>query len=113
MEISLTEEEEIYFYVKDSDIHGKGLFANTYIEENTYLGEYQGPITTDNGMHVLWTESDDGDWIGRDGKNALRYLNHSKEPCAEFDGYDLYAIAEIHPHQEITIDYGEDPVDED
>lgn len=109
MTIKLSEHEIVFFYVEDSKIHGKGLFARTTIKAGTYLGDYQGPETTDNGMHVLWTEDESGSWIGRDGKNALRYLNHSSNPCAEFDGYELYALREIVPHQELTIDYGEDP----
>ncbi len=109
MSIKLTDEEARFFYVEDSDIHGKGLFANTAIKAGTYLGEYLGPTTRKNGMHVLWVENEKGKWIGRDGKNALRYLNHNTDPCAEFDGYELYAIKDIQPHQEITIDYGEEP----
>ncbi|MDX1285680.1 MAG: SET domain-containing protein-lysine N-methyltransferase [Draconibacterium sp.] len=109
MTIKLTDSEALYFYVEDSDIHGKGLFAKTPIKAGTYLGDYEGPETTKNGMHVLWIEEEDGKWIGRDGKNALRYLNHDRNPCAEFDGFELYAAADIKPHQEITIDYGEEP----
>ncbi len=109
MSIKLSKEEARLFYVEDSEIHGKGLFANTHIKPGTYLGDYLGPETKKNGMHVLWVETEDGKWIGRDGKNALRYLNHDRNPCAEFDGYELYAICEIKPHQEITIDYGEEP----
>lgn len=109
MTIILSKKEAEFFYVEDSEIHGKGLFARTTIIAGTYLGDYEGPETTDNGMHVLWTENEDGEWIGRDGKNALRYLNHNPNPCAEFDGYKLYALETIDQHQEITIDYGEDP----
>lgn len=100
---------EIYFYVEDSSIHGKGLFARMYIESGTYLGTYDGPETELNGMHVLWCEVEEDYWVGRDGKNMLRYINHSKTPCAEFDGFELFSIREILPHQEITIDYGEEP----
>ena len=108
-EIKLTEEEALIFYVEDSAIHGKGLFANTTIEEGSYLGEYLGPTTRKNGMHVLWIEDEEGKWTGRDGKNALRYLNHDRNPCAEFDGYELFAVKKIKRHEEITIDYGEEP----
>lgn len=100
---------EQYFYVKESDIHGKGLFAKIHIEEGTYLGTYHGPEVEDDGMHVLWAELEEDVWTGRDGKNMLRYLNHSKNPCAEFDGFELYAIAPIQPSEEVTINYGEEP----
>jgi len=103
---------EDLFYVEESDIHGKGLYAKTRIEKGTFMGTYEGPeivCDDDNGSHVLWTETDEGKWIGRDGKNLLRYLNHSVSPHAEFHGFELYAIRDIHPETEITIDYGEDP----
>ena len=109
MTIKLDKKEAKLFYVEDSPIHGKGLFARCDIKKGTYLGEYLGPETTDNGMHVLWTEDEDGEWIGRDGKNALRYLNHNTKPCAEFDDYELFAVKNIKLDQEITIDYGEEP----
>ena len=98
-----------FFFVDESGIHGKGLFSQVEIENGAYLGRYNGPRVKENGMHVLWIEEEDGEWIGRDGKNALRYLNHDRNPCAEFDGFELYAAADIEPHQEITIDYGEEP----
>ncbi|GAB4348896.1 MAG: hypothetical protein Kow006_09970 [Gammaproteobacteria bacterium] len=97
-----------YFYVADSGIHGKGLFAKRRIPEGSYLGTYDGPEVTDNGDHVLWAQDENDDWIGRDGQNMLRYLNHSKRPQAEFEGFDLYALRDIEPHEEITIDYGDD-----
>ena len=53
MTIKLSKKEAQYFYVEDSDIHGKGLFASTVIKVGTYLGDYEGPETTDNGMHVF------------------------------------------------------------
>jgi len=102
-------ELEKFFYVEKSGIHGKGLFAKITIKPGTYLGTYHGPEVEDNGMHVLWAELEEDVWTGRDGKNMLRYLNHSKSPCAEFDGFELYAISPIRPDQEITINYGEEP----
>ena len=103
------------FYVQESEIHGQGLFAKTSIEEGSYLGTYDGPHIEDeedNDSHVLWTEMEDGKWVGRDGKNILRYLNHNTKPSCEFDGFELYAIRNIEPHEEITIDYGEEPDEE-
>lgn len=99
--------------VRQSSIHGKGLFASADIEQHSYLGEYEGPVVDDNGMHVLWAEIDEGEWIGRDGRNQLRYLNHSAEPCCEFDGFELFAIRPIRAGEELTINYGYDPAGED
>ena len=100
---------EKLFYVDNSPIHGKGLFARTRLEKGKYLGTYDGPTARKNAMHVLWVEEEEGKWIGRDGKNILRYLNHSNKPCAEFDGFDLYAMRDIKKDEEVTFDYGEDP----
>lgn len=96
------------FYVDDSPIHGKGLYARRTLKPGQYLGVYDGPETEENGAYVLWVEEEEDYWVGRDGKNLLRYLNHSDDPCAEFDGFDLYAIKTIKPRQEVTINYGED-----
>lgn len=109
MKIKLTEHEAKHIYVDESEIHGKGVFAKKDIKSGTYLGEYLGKKTKKNGMHVLWVEEEEGEWVGRDGNNALRYLNHSTKPCAEFDGYELYAIKKIKKDQEVTFDYGEEP----
>jgi len=97
------------FYLQESGIHGTGLYARTKISQGEYLGEYDGPIVSENSAHVLWVEKYDDVWVGRDGKNLLRYLNHSKDPHAEFVGFELYAIRDIDPDEEITIDYGEEP----
>lgn len=90
--------------VAQSPIHGKGLFAAVAIPRGEYIGTYLGPDAKKNGSHVLWVDAGD-EWVGRRGMNRLRYLNHSAQPNAEFDGFDLYALRRIRPDEEITIDY--------
>lgn len=102
------------FVVADSNIHGKGLFARCDISKGDYMGTYKGPVCDDletGGPHVLWVENDEGTWVGRDGRNILRYMNHHHNPCAEFEGFDLYAIKNIKEGTEITIHYGEEFVE--
>ena len=99
------------FYVSESSIHGKGLFARCVIHKGDYIGTYKGPVCYDletGGPHVLWVENDDGVWVGRDGRNILRYMNHHEKPSAEFDGFDLFATRNIVSDAEITIHYGEE-----
>ncbi len=49
-------------FVADSTVHGRGLFARNKISANTWIGHYDGPQTSENGMHVLWVdEGEDGD----------------------------------------------------
>ncbi|MBT8061582.1 MAG: SET domain-containing protein [Xanthomonadales bacterium] len=95
-------------YVSDSGIHGLGLFANRDIPEGELIGFYDGEETMDDGTHVLWVEQDDGSWLGYDGSNEMRYLNHARPANCEMDGQDCYAARDIKRHQELTIDYGED-----
>ena len=97
------------YYIKDSGIHGFGLFARSKFKQGDYMGEYDGPDVSENGSHVLWVEESEEVWLARDGKNLLRYLNHSSKPHAEFIGFELFAIRDIDLDEEITIDYGEAP----
>ena len=94
--------------VRDSPIHGKGLFATQNIARDTLLGTYEGEPAHENSVYVLWVEYDDGEVVGIDGKNDLRFVNHSRTPNAEFWGDQLYALSDIPEGAEITFDYGED-----
>jgi SET domain-containing protein len=99
--------------VADSPVHGRGLFARHDIPTGTWIGYYAGPETQENGMHVLWlgagtTVDGEEEWVGHDGINELRFLNHAKQPNGEMDELDLYAKHDIHNGEEITIDYGEE-----
>ena len=98
-------------FVADSPIHGRGLFARHDISAGTWIGNYDGPVTKENGLHVLWVEAGDDpeeEWIGYDGTNELRFMNHAAEPNGEMYGLDLYASRDIRAGEEITIDYGEE-----
>lgn len=98
-------------FVAESTVHGRGLFARNDIPAGTWIGHYDGPETAINGMHVLWVDNGsegEEDWVGYNGKNELRFLNHDARPNAEMDGLDLYALHDIRAHEEITIDYGEE-----
>lgn len=96
-------------YVDESPIHGKGLFARIEIPEDTYIGTYSGPATGADGMHVLWLHNEETDtWEGIDGKNEMRFLNHSADPNAEWWDNDLYSTRSIAEGEEITFHYGED-----
>jgi SET domain-containing protein len=84
------------------------VFAKQRIEADTLIGEYEGAHTTVDGTYVLWVQYDDGELVGIDGQNELRYINHAAVPNAYFWGNHLYAAREIAPDEEITFDYGEE-----
>jgi SET domain-containing protein len=93
-------------YRAPSRIHGNGLFAKVPISKGDYIGTYEGPTAKRDGTYVLWVFEDGKAPYGRSGRNLLRYLNHQDEGNAEFDGFDLYALQDIEPDEEITFDYG-------
>lgn len=93
---------------RGSAIHGNGAFATRTFAIGDHLGTYVGEPTNNDGTHVLWIETDDGDWRGIDGTGVLRWLNHSADANVEFAGADLRAISAIKPGDELLFHYGEE-----
>jgi SET domain-containing protein len=90
-------------YVDDSSIHGKGLFAKTFIPSGTVIGIVQGQPTTIDGDHVLWIDENSGFHV----KCDLRYINHSDTPnAAYYNNLEVCATQDIKAGDEITHDYG-------
>ena len=46
------------FYVADSTIHGRGVFAGRGFGEDEAIGTYQGLPTQKDGTYVLWLYED-------------------------------------------------------
>ncbi len=97
-----------WVYAAPSAIHGRGLFARKPIAKGEYIGTYWGPQARRNGVYVLWVSEDEETWIGRSGRNLLRYLNHALDGNGEFDGFDFYAIRDVAADEELTFYYGDD-----
>jgi len=102
-----------WIYAAESGIHGTGLFALKAIRESEYIGTYWGPEARRNGTYVLWVydQGDEDNAVGRSGRNLLRYLNHGCPGNTAFDGFDLYALQDIEPGEELTFDYLESEFD--
>jgi SET domain-containing protein len=99
--------EKPLVYVARSPIHGRGLFAATGLPAGGIIGNYEGSVVKEDGVYVLWVEDrPGGEWIGYDGSNELRFMNHADRPNAEMDGLICYALEDISTGDEITIDYG-------
>lgn len=94
--------------VRESEIHGRGLFALKRLRKGQFIGRFEGEPTHDDGTHVLWLVDDDGEEIGIRGHNALRFLNHGESPNAEFRADELYALRNLQPGAELLIDYAPD-----
>lgn len=98
-----------YVFVARSPIHGRGLFAAKPLTKGQQIGVYEGSQVSEDGTHVLWVQGETANsWTGFNGKNELRFMNHSDAPNAEMDGLNCFALCDIEPGEEITIDYGWD-----
>jgi hypothetical protein len=98
------------FEVKQSPIHGQGVFATRSIGKGERIGRYVSRRTDSDGTYVLWVEHGN-EWRGYEGYGRLRFLNHRADANAELDGLELFALADIKPGDEITIHYGEEWMD--
>ncbi|MGE5155012.1 MAG: SET domain-containing protein [Bdellovibrio bacteriovorus] len=90
-----------------SPIHGFGCFARIAFQRGDRIGTYDGTEVVEDGTYVLWVYDAEGQVLSaREGRNLLRWLNHSPDPNAEFDLFELFARRPIAAGEEITIDYG-------
>ena len=111
------------YHVRNSGIHGRGVFAATTIRRGALIVEYRGQRTTweivnerpdsdpANPHHTFIFETSDGSVIdgGRRG-NAARWINHSCAPnCDSFEADDgrvyIEARRRIPAGEELTYDY--------
>ena len=112
--------KKVSLAVLNSSIHGYGVFTRQRIRRGQFIAELRGSrVKYEPGIYGQSNRY--GDWIGV-GKNTwidpideFQYLNHSCNPNAGLKGsrsLKLYAMRDIAPGEEITIDYStteEDP----
>ena len=109
--------------VRQSGVHGKGVFAVGPIAAGERLIEYKGeriswkealrrhPHDPSQPNHTFYFHIDDGRVIDGGVKgNAARWINHSCEPSCEADEQDgrvyIKAIRNIAAGEELSYDYG-------
>ncbi|MEP6646362.1 MAG: SET domain-containing protein-lysine N-methyltransferase [Saprospiraceae bacterium] len=112
---------EPYHIVRNSKIHGKGVFAKRPIRKGTKVIEYTGDIIStdeadivgaqEEGGHshtMLFTVDDDRVINGNTGGDA-KYINHSCDPNCEAVQYGdkvfIEALRSIPKGQELVYDY--------
>ena len=111
------------YVVRNSGIHGRGVFAIRTIRKGATIIEYRGERTTwkiartrpdsdpDNPHHTFLFELNDGDVIDADVRgNAARWINHSCAPnCDTYEDDDgrvfIEAQRTIRAGEELTYDY--------
>jgi SET domain-containing protein len=111
------------YTVRNSDIHGRGVFAARKIRKGKTVIEYKGDLTTwdiaslrpdsdpDNPYHTFIFELSDSRVIDAGVKgNAARWINHSCDPnCLTSEDDDgrvfIEALRKIRSGEELTYDY--------
>ena len=115
--------KDIAFIVRDSKVHGKGVFATRKIPAGTRIVEYKGEridweetVRRENAKpadsyHTFFFSLEDGRIIdgGVRGSDA-RWINHACEPNCEAQEEDgrvfIYALRDIARGEELNYDYG-------
>ncbi len=93
------------YEVRESPIHGRGLFATALIPANTVIGELEGDPVDEDGAHVLWLDNEKGFQV----TNELRFINHATPAnAAYYDDLTVATLVDIRPGEEITHNYDGD-----
>lgn len=94
--------------VRESPLHGRGLFATQFIPKDTVLGWLKTVPAGDHeldGPYILWVDGIKPMRVTCD----MRYINHSPEPnAAYFDDLSVMALRDIQPGEEVVHDYAGD-----
>ena len=116
-------DSDTFCRVKNSPIHGRGIFARRKIRAGTLLMEYLGEHISyeqacedleareDDSNHTFLFSLEDGSIIdgGRNGNDA-RWFNHCCEPNCEAREEDgrifIHALRDIVRGEELNYDYG-------
>jgi SET domain-containing protein len=115
------------FEVKDAETGtGRGLFARQTIRKGEFILEYKGkriPTKAADELSSRYLFELDEQWTvdGPPSRNTAGYINHACVPNAEAqieagtderDHINIYALRDIQPDEEVTIDYGQEYFDE-
>ena len=101
--------------IKDSPVHGKGVFAKEKANPGELIGIYEGTIIhedwDEDDPHVLWLRDDEGRFFGIKGTGTCRFMNHDgDDPNAVLGANSVYIFCArpIKVGEEIFISYGDD-----
>jgi SET domain-containing protein len=108
--------------VKDSSVHGMGLFSTIDHEEGQIITIISGELINadecvkredEGNVYIFYKDEDE--YIDASNHSQLRYLNHSCNYNCDIDEDDngnliLFAATNIDSGEELTIDYGYDEI---
>ena len=90
------------YKVKNSSVHGKGLFATKRIRKGQLIDVVQGVITRENGIYVLWPNDKFGVLV----TNNTRFINSSDQPNVAYThDLEIVALKNIQPGAELLAEY--------
>ena len=112
--------------VKNSRIHGRGVYAGRKLAKGERVIEYKGELITwkecdrrppsdpDDPNHTFFFSLSDGKHVidAAVGGNAAKWINHSCEPNCEAEEDDednrvfIVTLRDIRPGEELNYDYG-------
>ena len=100
--------------MRDSEVHGTGLFATSIMEKGEVLMEWYSGYTDkktamkakeEGRLTMQW--DDDVFSVHQDVRDEKTYINHSCDPnCWMVGVHTVKARRRIEPGEELTIDYG-------
>jgi len=108
--------------VKDSSVHGMGLFSNVNHKEGQIITIISGELINadecvkredEGNVYIFYKDEDE--YIDASAHSHLRFLNHSCNYNCDIDedkngNLILFAAADIQSGEELTIDYGYDEI---
>lgn len=101
------------FEVRESPLHGRGLFATKNIPEGEVIGwlkTKKAKKSKLDGPYVLWVGGDKPVRVTCD----LRFINHGDAPnAAYYDDLSVMALRDIEPGEELLHNYMGDAVDDE
>jgi SET domain-containing protein len=120
-----------YYEIRNSEIHGRGLYARRFIPADAWIVEYLGEKVSkaeserravelientrenDEAKVFMFILNDEWDIDGGKEWNDARLANHSCEPNVEAQVWDekeiwFVALRDIQPGEELTFNYGFD-----
>ena len=125
---SKTRNRAVRIEVRESAVHGRGVYATEFIPECTRIIEYTGQRVSwetapddENDPHTFNFGLENGEVINPDvGGNDARWINHCCDPNCEAIEEDnrifIYATCDIEPGEELFYDYAmeiDEPITEE
>ena len=97
------------YKILDSNISGKGVFANTYIKKGEII-EHALDFEGRTGDHIKWEPSDFGKYINHCENGNTKIIEVSTyDGSKQKSNVYLQAIKEINKNEEITCNYNNSP----